>query len=77
MNEKERNQKEWENPDNWKGPFRRSFYASERDTRVWVPKRRPGLGWTLNMAHTGGRLWMAAFIGLAVVGFTLALALGS
>lgn len=76
MNEKERNQKEWEDRKNWKGPWGRLFYSSERDTRVWVPKRRPTMGWTLNLGTTGGRLWMAGLLGIAVVGMVLAFTLG-
>lgn len=41
---------EWANSANWgRGIF--NFYFSKRDPRLWVPKRRPGRGWTLNMAH--------------------------
>jgi uncharacterized membrane protein len=43
------NQQEWEHPDNWTGPL--GIYRSARDTRLWVPKRNPAYGWTLNFAH--------------------------
>jgi len=50
---------EWQNPANWKGPRWLSFYASKRDPRIWVPKQIPMLGWTLNLAHAGGWIWLA------------------
>jgi uncharacterized membrane protein len=43
------NQQEWERPDNWSGRLGR--YRRERDTRLWVPKPNPRMGWTLNFAH--------------------------
>lgn len=43
------NQQEWAKPENWTGWF--GSYRSPRDTRVWVPKRNPAFGWTLNVAH--------------------------
>src|SRR6266850_567453 len=42
------NQLEWERPENWSG--RLCVYRSARDTRIWVPKRNPSLGRTLNFA---------------------------
>jgi len=45
------NQQEWERPENWTGWL--GVYRSPRDTRTWVPKRNPALGWTLNFAHRG------------------------
>lgn len=47
------NQTEWENEDNWSGGFL-SLYFSKRDTRIWVPKRRPLMGRTLNLARPAG-----------------------
>jgi len=29
--------------------------AASEDTRLWVPKRNPRLGWTINFAHPAGR----------------------
>jgi uncharacterized membrane protein len=66
MNQAEINDAEWRNPANWHGGWL-GFYVSPRDTRVWVPKRKPGLGWTLNMAHRSGRLWLLALLALPVV----------
>jgi uncharacterized membrane protein len=50
------------NPDNWSGPAWLSVYFSKRDTRVWVPKRIPALGWTVNLGRTGGVLWMVGIV---------------
>jgi Family of unknown function (DUF5808) len=36
---------------------------SKRDRRLWVPKRQPGMGWTLNFAHRAA--------GLLIVGFSV------
>ena len=49
------NQQEWESPENWTGWF--GTYRSARDARLWVPKKNPRLGWTLNFAHRGA--WWA------------------
>ena len=43
------NQQEWEDPQNWTGWL--GSYRAPRDTRLWVPKKNPALGWTLNFAH--------------------------
>ena len=57
MEEQDRiNQQEWQRPENWCGPLR--TYCSPRDTRIWVPKRNPALGWTVNCAHRAGRWWL-------------------
>jgi len=50
---------EWENPMNWGGPGNMAVYFSKRDRRIWVPKPKPGIGWTVNLAHTGGIMWLA------------------
>ena len=41
--------REWADPRNWEGWL--GSYRSEADSRTWVPKRNPRLGWTLNFAH--------------------------
>jgi hypothetical protein len=43
------NQQEWEQSDNWTGWL--GIYRGARDMRLWVPKRNPDHGWTLNFAH--------------------------
>lgn len=60
MTQNEVNLNEWQNPENWSDSVL-GLYFSKRDTRVWVPKRYPSMGWTLNLAHPGGAWW---FVGL-------------
>lgn len=61
--QEEINRLEWQNPMNWGGPKGLAVYFSKRDSRIWVPQRRPNFGWTVNLAHTGGVLW---FVGICV-----------
>ena len=61
MTQDEINRAEWENPENWSDNLV-GVYFSKRDTRVWVPKRNPGLGWTLNMARREGAWWLVGLI---------------
>jgi uncharacterized membrane protein len=42
---------------NWKG----SVYFNPQDSRLWVPKRYPSLGWTLNFAN------LYAYVIIAVI----------
>ena len=58
MNQKEINNNEWSNPENCSC----GFYFSKRDTRTWVPKSIPWMGWTLNIGTTAGALWMIGFL---------------
>jgi uncharacterized membrane protein len=67
------NEIEWRNPENWAGPAWCSIYHGQHDSRVWVPKQIPALGWTINFGHPAGRSWL---IGLAA-GLALALAVGT
>jgi uncharacterized membrane protein len=68
MNQADINEAEWRNPANWTGPKLLSVYFSKRDMRVWVPKRIPALGWTINLGRPGGVAWLMAFlIGLPLV----------
>ncbi len=71
MNQDELNDLEWRRTDNW---TRRGLYRSARDPRILVPKRNPALGWTVNIAHRAGRIWLAVLIVLAIV-ITLAASL--
>lgn len=50
------NEEEWSNPANWTGPSWLSVYFSKRDSRVWVPKQIPALGWTVNLGNGRGAL---------------------
>jgi len=38
---------EWRNPENWRG----CFYFSAKDPRIFVPKKDPSMGWTLNFSR--------------------------
>lgn len=59
------NQREWDDPLNWGGGRIVAVYFSQRDSRLWVPKRVPAFGWTLNLAHPwGARLLVAILVGL-------------
>jgi uncharacterized membrane protein len=69
-------QAEWANPDNWgDGPM--GLYFSKRDRRLWVPKRQPGIGWTLNLAHRAAGLWIVGFgiLAAAIVALPLLIVL--
>jgi uncharacterized membrane protein len=69
MDQRDVNDREWHDPANWTGAvFPR--YASERDTRLWVPKRNPALGSTLNFAHPASMRWL---VGLLLVPAAIAL----
>ncbi len=49
------NEQEWRKNGNWSWA---GLYSSAADSRIWVPKRNPAFGWTTNVAHTAGRLWL-------------------
>ena len=44
--------------------FDEPFYVAPRDPRLWVPKRPPGIGWTLNFARRTS--WLVLFLLLVV-----------
>ena len=52
----------WADPANWTA----LVYRCPEDPRVFVPKRRPWLGWTINFGHPFGWLALAACIVAAV-----------
>ena len=57
------NRAEWENPDNWSGPDWAAIYFSKKDSRTWVRKRIPRMGWTLNLGTRAGVFWLIAIMG--------------
>jgi uncharacterized membrane protein len=61
MSQHEINHQEWANPENWSDSLI-GFYFSKRDSRTFVPKRNPSMGWTLNLAHSKGAWWMLALM---------------
>lgn len=67
MSQREINDAEWANPDNWSV----GLYFSKHDSRTWVPKSIPWMGWTLNLGTRAGASWM---IGL-LIGAPLLMAL--
>jgi hypothetical protein len=68
MTQSELNEAEWNNPANWSDNLV-GIYFSKRDNRVWVPKRPPGLGRTLNMGNRWGAWWL---VGLLIAPWILA-----
>lgn len=67
MTQDEINRAEWQNPANWnEDPL--GFYFSKRDSRVFVPKRPPATGWTLNLGHPTGPRWLYGLF-LAIILF--------
>jgi uncharacterized membrane protein len=63
MEQHEIDQAEWNNPANWYGRWL-GIYHSKRDSRLWVPKRKPIMGWTVNTARPSG---LALLIGVLLV----------
>ena len=63
MTQEDINQSEWSKPQNWSGPKLFGIYSSKADKRLWVPKRIPSWGWTINVGHPGG---LALLVGILV-----------
>jgi uncharacterized membrane protein len=66
MTRDEQDRSEWSRPENWRGGWL-GVYVAPRDSRVWVPKRAPWIGWTLNFAHRRSWAWLIGLIGLPAV----------
>jgi uncharacterized membrane protein len=64
------NASEWENPRNWSGGV---FYHSRLDKRILVPKRLGAFGYTVNLAHPGGRIVLAVLVGAALIAIAFGL----
>ena len=62
LDQDETNQQEWENPDNWGDSSWMDLYFSKNDSRTWVPKRKPILGKTLNLAQSASAYWILSII---------------
>ena len=70
MDRQQITREEWENAENWSGPRWIALYFSRRDPRLWVPKRVPWMGWTLNFGHPTAVWWLIGvllFVALAPV----------
>jgi uncharacterized membrane protein len=50
-------------PLNWKGPI----YLNKKDSRIIVPKKYPGIGWTLNFGNIFALIIFILFIVTVVV----------
>jgi hypothetical protein len=61
------NEAEWRNPQNWTGPKWLSVYFSKRDSRAWVPKQMPSLGWTVNLGNPRGAFALLAVVWAIIV----------
>jgi len=60
MNQDEINEREWNDLRNWGKIL--GFYHSKLDSRVWVPKPQPWMGWSLNTAKPIARVAVLLFI---------------
>ena len=67
MRQDEINSSEWSNPDNWVRPIWLGLYFSRKDSRAWVPKHPPVLGWTVNFAQPRGAFLFFGIIGAALL----------
>ena len=75
--QQEINHAEWLSADNWGGPKMLAVYFSKKDNRVWIPQQKPSIGWTLNIAHTGGVLWLVGIcVGIILVMVALTVFIG-
>ncbi len=61
MTQDEINDQEWKNPSNWSGGWA-ALYFSKKDTRTWVPKPIPWMGYTLNLGKPAGAYWLLGFL---------------
>ncbi len=76
MNMHTRNIDAWNDPNNWsrRGIF--GLYFAKNDSRIWVRKAVPLLGWTLNLARPASTaILLAIIVGTAAaVGIAAAIA---
>lgn len=63
------NEEEWNNLKNWIGPDLCALYLSKKDCRIWVPKKIPSHGWTINVGSPAGivQLVLLVIVFLVVV----------
>lgn len=61
----------WSDPRNWRGGWL-GLYDNERDARLWVRKKPPGWGWTLNLGHRHARRVIALLLALGTAGIAAA-----
>lgn len=65
MSQKEINEAEWHDERNWHYGWLGVYYAP-RDTRAWVPKRKPWYGWTVNFANRSGVLTLLLIMAVPI-----------
>jgi uncharacterized membrane protein len=58
----------------WRGGWL-GFYVNAQDPRLWVPKKRPGIGWTLNLGHRHARVVLALLAALVLAALAAAVVL--
>lgn len=58
LSQQDQNEQEWQNPDNWSGSVFFAVYFSKRDSRTWVSKQNPLLGYTLNLGKVAAVYWL-------------------
>ncbi|KPD20785.1 DUF5808 domain-containing protein [Idiomarina zobellii] len=66
MDQDDINNTEWNDSTNWSPPRWLGIYFSKKDSRSWVPKPFPILGWTVNLGQPKGVMW-ALLIGAAAL----------
>lgn len=66
----------WNDPSHWRGGWL-GLYVNGRDRRLWVRKKPPGIGWTLNLGHPRARRVLAGFLVVVVAGILAAAFLDS
>lgn len=76
LSQQEIDDKEWQNKDNWRWGL---FYHSEKDSRMWVPKRsmfsRRRHGGTPNFAKPAARSHFMLLVGVGVLVVLVVIAL--
>ena len=65
MSQSEIDDAEWRNPSNWHGGWL-GVYHSRADSRSFVPKRNPIMGFTINFARPGGIAFLVLILGFAI-----------
>lgn len=63
MNQQAINDQEWQNPERWKN----LFYSSSKDSRLWVPKKNPTMGWTVNLGHKYGKIVLISSMAVPII----------
>jgi uncharacterized membrane protein len=48
------------------------FYSNPEDPRIWVPKKIPVTGFTLNFAHRGAWWWLLGLLAIPLVSLAVA-----